>query len=471
MAVEFGYSNRGKPTVIYRNFEYIKDCDNVRGTTSWRCRLYQRMKCKARLVTSGNRVVSNRQPDHTHTGNIATALARKAVGEMKQTVGTMNVTSRSAQASVSAALSDDVLMALPKRTTLTKALQRQRHKVTHAANGGNAHPPIPADRTFAIPDHFEDMVLHDSGPGDNRIILMGCTELLDGLARAEVWLADGTFKVVPSIFFQLYSVHFDFGSGINPAALYCMLPNKTKDTYGRMLVELQRLVPLANPRTILVDFERAAMNAFSAAYPNANVTGCYFHLCQSVIRKVNDVGLKQEYENNVEVSRYVRCLPALAFVPPHDVQEAFEILTDSQPSGVDHLDEVTTYFEHTYIRGRRRRGRSPTYGPALFPVETWNQHTGGVDGIARSTNSVEGWHHGIQSLFLCHHPTMWTFMSGLKNDMQRQKSFFLQGVTGVDHPSAKRYRKLNDRVKRAVAAYGRAEILVYLRSVAYLSHD
>ena len=32
------------------------------------------------------------------------------------------------------------------------------------------------------------------------------------------------------------------------------------------------------------------------------------------------------------------------------------------------------------------------------------------------------------------------------------------------------YRALNDRVARAVAAYGRAEVLVYLRSIAYLSH-
>jgi len=155
MTLEFGCSNRGKPTVIYRNFEYVKDCDNVCGTTSWRCRLYQQMKCEARLVTSGNRVVSNRQPEHTQTDNVAIALAREAVGEMKQAVGTMNVTSRSAhQTSVSAALSDDVLMALRKRPTLSKVLQRQRHKVAKAAHGGNAFPPIPPDRTFAITDHF-----------------------------------------------------------------------------------------------------------------------------------------------------------------------------------------------------------------------------------------------------------------------------------------------------------------------------
>ena len=52
------------------------------------------------------------------------------------------------------------------------------------------------------------------------------------------------------------------------------------------------------------------------------------------------------------MSRYVGCLPALAFVPPRDVQEAFDLLTYSQPSGVDQLDEVTTYFDHT-IGGSR----------------------------------------------------------------------------------------------------------------------
>ena len=81
--------------------------------------------------------------------------------------------------------------------------------------------------------------------------------------------------------------------------------------YNRVLAELQRQIPWATPRTILVDFEKGAMSAFSGAYPDATVTGCYFHLCQNVIRKVNEIRLKTEYETNDEI----RCLPALAFVP------------------------------------------------------------------------------------------------------------------------------------------------------------
>jgi len=54
-----------KQSVIYRNLEYVKQRENRCGTTSWRCQKFQSMQCKARLVTSGDRVVSNRQPEHS----------------------------------------------------------------------------------------------------------------------------------------------------------------------------------------------------------------------------------------------------------------------------------------------------------------------------------------------------------------------------------------------------------------------
>ena len=119
---------------------------------------------------------------------------------------------------------------------------------------------------------------------------------------------------------------------------------------------------------------------------------------------------------------------------------------------VDHLNELITFFEHTYVRSHRQRGRGKVYGPALFPIDKWNQHAAGVDGIARRTNFVEDWHHGLQSLFQCYHPTLWTFLEGLQRDMQKQKTVFLQGVTGLEHPTKKRYRCLQSRVQRCIAA-------------------
>ena len=73
--------------------------------------------------------------------------------------------------------------------------------------------------------------------------MLGRAGVVDGLGRSQIWLADGTFKVVPTLLFQLYSIHFAFGAGINPAAVYCLLPNKQQATYSRALTQLKRLVP------------------------------------------------------------------------------------------------------------------------------------------------------------------------------------------------------------------------------------
>jgi len=62
------------------------------------------------------------------------------------------------------------------------------------------------------------------------------------------------------------------------------------------------------------------------------------------------------------------------------------------------------------------------------------QHAAGSYGIARSTNCVEGWHHGLEALFQCHHPTVWTCMSGIQRNFQHQKRLFLQGTAGASHP-------------------------------------
>ena len=235
-----------------------------------------------------------------------------------------------------------------------------------------------------------------------------------------------------------------------------------------MLREVMQMVSAAVPRKVLVDFEKAAMDAFSITFPQATVTGCYFHLCQSVMRKVSEIGMKRAYDEDDELRVMVRCLAALAFVPTESVVEAFEILEDSMPPH-DSMNELLSYFESTYVRGRRLRGRGESYGPAMFAIKTWNQRDAAVEGIARTTNAVEGWHNGLQSLFQCHHPTIWSFMTGIRCDIAKQKAQFLQGAAGVANTPSLKYRRLHDRVARAVENYGSSEILVYLKAIAHLS--
>ena len=77
----------------------------------------------------------------------------------------------------------------------------------------------------------------------------------------------------------------------------------------------------------------------------------------------------------------------------------------------------------------------------------------------------------MQSLFMCNHPNLWLLLEGLQKDCQKQKAAFLQGVTGVQEVSVKRYRNLIERVKRAVEGYNRTDVLTYIRAISHLSHN
>ena len=128
------------------------------------------------------------------------------------------------------------------------------------------------------------------------------------------------------------------------------------------------------------------------------------------------------------------------------------------------------FMDTLYIRGRRWPRHSECYGSAIFPIERWNHFETASGRIARTTNSIEGWHYGIQALFQCHHPTLWTFMKGLEKDIQMQLMAFLQAVSGLQPLAPKRYQTLTWRVENTVARYWFSEILVYLRSIAYLRY-
>ena len=126
-----------------------------------------------------------------------------------------------------------------------------------------------------------------------------------------MWLADGTFKVVPSWFFQLNTIHFELVFDIDFAAVYCLLQNKTQAVYVPVLDEIKRMILSANPEKILLDFESAAINVFTASYPNARILGCYFHLTQSILRKVNEIGMKLDYKSDDNVQIAERCLSCI----------------------------------------------------------------------------------------------------------------------------------------------------------------
>ena len=239
----------------------------------------------------------------------------------------------------------------------------------------------PTDMHFDILPSLSHLVLHDTGSRDTaRIITLGHPDLLPAL-KNELLFGDGTFSVVPSLFYQLYTVHAKVGTSY-PPAIYFLLPNKQQRTYTKMLKILKELVPECDPKSFLLDYEKAMINSVKATFPNCEVNGCFFHLCQCVIRHVSAVGLKKEYESNIDFSILVKSLMSLAFVPCADVTTVFDQLCAKFPD-TDACDRLLDYFKQTFIQQEARNGRPKD---PLYKIELWNHFEDGLNCVPKTTN-------------------------------------------------------------------------------------
>jgi hypothetical protein len=136
---------------------------------------------------------------------------------------------------------------------------------------------------------------------------------------------DGTFKVSPGIFYQVFTVHV-LVQDVAIAAIYSLLPNKTKETYIRFWQLLKDSSPNMQPESILSDFEMASFQAVRASFPQTEVVGCFFHLGQAVWRKIQANGLIEAYTSDEEAYIKLKSLISLAFLPTDKViGEAFNV--------------------------------------------------------------------------------------------------------------------------------------------------
>jgi len=91
-----------------------------------------------------------------------------------------------------------------------------------------------------------------------------------------------------------------------------------------------------------LDFEIAAITAFTEAFPTSQIRGCWFHLSQSIYRQVQQLGFQQRYQSDKSFATYIRMFSALAFVPKRDVMKRFSQVVQILPT---ELKPLASYFE------------------------------------------------------------------------------------------------------------------------------
>jgi hypothetical protein len=309
--------------------------------------------------------------------------------------------------------------------------------------------------------------MHDSGPGNDRILIFSTTRNLDLMSQCFHWFADGTFKTSPPLFNQVYTIHAVKYHNVIPT-VFVLMPNRTEATYRRMLNALKNLNRNLNPQTILTDFELASIKAFRRAFPNSTQRGCFFHLSQCIFRKIQqNQNILDKYSEEPDFALQIRQLACLAFVPIDDVVKSFEELTDSSffTENSEILNPLINYFEDVWI-GRFTR-RNQRQNP-MFSHSLWNCYESTLQDLPKTNNSVEGWHNSFSSLINATHPSIWKFINELKKEQNLNEIKIEQYIAGQNPPAGTRiYKDTTEKIKSIVLDYGNRSLLDYLREIAH----
>ena len=172
---------------------------------------------------------------------------------------------------------DSVTVLLPLVNSIKKNIIRYRAKEETSINIGRDDIPI----ELQLNHRFEGFLKHDSGPNDPKRIIIFCSDFKENfVCNSNLWLVDGTFKVVPHGFAQLVTIHTLIIGKAFPL-IYILLQDKTYESYIRAFEIVKSSY---NPKLqyVITDFETALHDAVKCCFLFVSAEYCWFHFTQAI---------------------------------------------------------------------------------------------------------------------------------------------------------------------------------------------
>ncbi|KAF0764739.1 MULE domain-containing protein, partial [Aphis craccivora] len=193
-------------------------------------------------------------------------------------------------------LSNEAMVLLTDEKSIKRSLRRIRNKKypslcplselkinSNWATTGGAEP--------------KQFLLFDNENNDNRLIVFASPE---GIG---VWI-EHFLLVLKSFIKYLYIIHACIKNTLIPC-VYALLQRKNKEIYVELLSKLKSMLFELKLKTISIDFEQLMIQAIELVFVDINIQCCYYHLSQSIWRKVQNIGLTKKYKENENVRQMV----------------------------------------------------------------------------------------------------------------------------------------------------------------------
>lgn len=278
--------------------------------------------------------------------------------------------------------------------------QRRTAMPTLPTNAQESDAAVSGSR-FAVIDQspfYRGQVTSDDGGSALVFTTDGQLELL---RSAHVIYIDATFRVVPSLYHQLFTIfvpHADYSFPV----CFALMTRKTTALYDAVMRKVQELQPLFRPTQVIADFEEAPATAVRNVFGNTVViSGCWFHYAQALIKRLRKLGLTDAYRHDDETQTTFRCLLSLPLLPAGDIVPAFQeiknLITDNSSSTAA-TNQLFRYVERQWLN-------KASIGASRLSVR---------DNPSRTNNSLESFHAALRRRIKVAHPNLFTFLGHLQ---------------------------------------------------------
>uniref|UniRef100_A0A915JDF0 MULE transposase domain-containing protein n=1 Tax=Romanomermis culicivorax TaxID=13658 RepID=A0A915JDF0_ROMCU len=230
---------------------------------------------------------------------------------------------------------------------------------------------------------------------DEQAVVFASDQDISVMYESPHLIMDGTFKVAPDEFMQIYTIHAwgNYGHEAIPVA-HAVMHSKTAASYAYVLSQIRQKLEAAHGgigaiRFMHTDYEHAAHIAIRQIFPDVILKGCNFHFGQAINRKLQQIGLRFLWNDAGLTGEWLGCLKALAMLPSCLIRPAFVSIIGYPPVQQDDSVQAKLlafrgYFENTWLNGN-------------FPIDLWCQWD---NSGPRTTNHAEGYHNRLNMIDL-----------------------------------------------------------------------
>jgi hypothetical protein len=220
---------------------------------------------------------------------------------------------------------------------------------------------------------------------DNGVVIFSSYINLKCLCDVDDVFMDGTFKCCP----KFYTLH-GYKKGNYVPLVFILLPGKSEVVYQYAFSSLIRICREKglefSPSTVHVDFEETVMKVVKSLLPTVTVKCCRFQLGQSWWRKIQSLGLSNEYKDKEsDIGKWLLMTFGLHFVSGDSIEDIFaEVIMSEAPSD----SRCTSYADY-------------------LTVNLWAEPPSDV---RRTTNGAESFHSHFNAQFYFCLPSIFAYL-------------------------------------------------------------